>query len=164
MLGEGAPGEKIMRLNRQNTATIDRGVPSCRDMSTAVFAIKFLDKKIIVSGCISWKTFKLEDILGFRRCYCKYQMLWHFHLKWYTTGPSLTGLLHLRQDLMLHISLSCLLLHLGILWLGQAMLLQQCIDLIRAPQVVVNFAFWRPSDCRKLDCTMLVLESSVTCD
>ena len=76
----------------------------------------------------------------------------------------LSSLLRLRQDLMLHISLSCSLLHLGILRFGQAMLLQQCIDLIRAPQVVVNLPFRRPSDCRKLNCKMLVLEGSITCD
>jgi hypothetical protein len=70
MLGEGAPGEKIMRLNGQNTAAIDRGVPSCRDMSTAVFAIKFLDRKIIVSGCISWKTFLAsEGVIVNTKCY-----------------------------------------------------------------------------------------------
>jgi hypothetical protein len=47
--------------------------------------------------------------------------------------------------------------HLRILSLGQAVLLQQSIDLVRSPQVVVDFACLGLSYCRKLNYSLLAL-------
>lgn len=49
----------------------------------------------------------------------------------------------------------CSLLHLRILGLSQAVLLEERIDLIGAPEVVVDLARFRPPDRRELDCTRL---------
>lgn len=41
--------------------------------------------------------------------------------------------------------------HLGVIWLAQAVLLEQRINLVRSPEVVVNLAGLCPADRGKFD-------------
>ena len=79
-------------------------------------------------------------------------MLWQSHLIWYTMGRLYVACSICARFHASHQSSYSLLGHLGILGLGQAMLLQQRIDLVRSPQVVVDLTSFGPSDCRKLNC------------